>query len=68
MSVRTVNCLETNGVASIGELAEMTQDDLMSISNFGEKTLKECIQHLDRLKVPHPEWEVVCKKRRKKRN
>ncbi|MAX34939.1 MAG: hypothetical protein CME33_00035 [Gimesia sp.] len=68
MSVRTVNCLESNGVASIGELAVMSQSDLMKIPNFGDKTLEECITHLDRLKVPHPEWEVESKKRIRKRN
>ncbi|QDU53110.1 DNA-directed RNA polymerase subunit alpha [Gimesia panareensis] len=66
MSVRTVNCLETNKVATIGELAQMSQEELMKIPNFGEKTLKECIAHLDRLKVPHPEWKVVRKQRKKK--
>lgn len=66
MSVRTVNCLETNGVATIGELAQMTQEELMKIPNFGEMTLSECINHLDRLKVPHPEWSLARKQKKKK--
>lgn len=66
MSVRTVNCLETNKVATIGELAQMTQEELMKIPNFGEMTLSECIDHLDRLKVPHPEWSLSRKQMKKK--
>jgi DNA-directed RNA polymerase subunit alpha len=40
-SVRTLNCLRKDGVASVGELIEHTESDLMQIRNFGRKSLNE---------------------------
>ncbi len=40
-SVRTLNCLRKDGVATIGELIERTESDLMQIRNFGRKSLNE---------------------------
>ncbi|MCA9023489.1 MAG: hypothetical protein KDA74_25245, partial [Planctomycetaceae bacterium] len=67
MSVRTINCLEERRIRTIGDLAQKKQSELMAIGNFGDKTLKECIECLDRLEVPHPEWKVVKRKRRRSR-
>lgn len=41
LSVRTTNCLEERGVFTVHDLLNCTRDDLLSISNFGEKTLDE---------------------------
>ena len=41
LSVRTTNCLEERGIFTVQELLNCTRDDLLSISNFGEKTLEE---------------------------
>ena len=41
LSVRTTNCLEERGIFTVGDLLNCTPDDLLSISNFGEKTLGE---------------------------
>jgi len=65
MSVQTVNCLEEHKVQSIGDLVKKKQEALLSIPNFGEKTLQECIDLLDRLKVPNPGWEIATKKNKK---
>lgn len=41
LSVRTTNCLEERGIFTVHDLLHCTRDDLLSISNFGEKTLEE---------------------------
>jgi DNA-directed RNA polymerase subunit alpha len=41
LSVRTTNCLEERGIFTVRDLLNCTPDDLLSISNFGEKTLEE---------------------------
>ena len=41
LSVRTTNCLEERGIFTVRDLLHCTRDDLLSISNFGEKTLEE---------------------------
>ena len=41
LSVRTTNCLEERGIFTVQDLLNCTREDLLSISNFGEKTLEE---------------------------
>lgn len=41
LSVRALNCLKREGVHTLGELLECTEDDLMDIRNFGEKSVDE---------------------------
>jgi len=41
LTVRTTNCLEERGVFTVADLLNCTREDLLSISNFGEKTLEE---------------------------
>jgi DNA-directed RNA polymerase subunit alpha len=48
LSVRTTNCLEEKGIFTVGELLNCTRADLLSISNFGEKTLEEVYLALER--------------------
>lgn len=47
LSVRTTNCLEERGIFTVGDLLNCTRDDLLSISNFGEKTLEEVYRALE---------------------
>jgi DNA-directed RNA polymerase subunit alpha len=47
LSERPRNCLKRAQVNSIGELVERTPDDLLAITNFGQKSLDEVIQRLD---------------------
>jgi DNA-directed RNA polymerase subunit alpha len=47
LSERPRNCLKRAQVNSIGELVEKTVDDLLAITNFGQKSLDEVIQKLD---------------------
>ena len=47
LSERPRNCLKRGQVNSIGELLEKSIDDLMAITNFGQKALDEVVQKLD---------------------
>ncbi len=47
LSVRTTNCLEERGVFTVQDLLNCSRDDLLSISNFGEKTLEEVFKALE---------------------
>ena len=47
LSVRTTNCLEERGIFTVNDLLHSTRDDLLAISNFGEKTLEEVYNALE---------------------
>ncbi len=47
LSVRTTNCLEEKGIFTVRDLLNCTPEDLLSISNFGEKTLGEVYKALE---------------------
>ena len=46
LTVRTTNCLEEKGIFSVRDLLKTTPAELLSISNFGEKTLDEVYKAL----------------------
>jgi DNA-directed RNA polymerase subunit alpha len=47
LSVRTTNCLEERGIFTVEDLLHSTPEELLSISNFGEKTLEEVFKALE---------------------
>ncbi len=47
LSERPRNCLKRAQVNTIGELLARTNDDLLAITNFGQKSLDEVIEKLD---------------------
>ncbi len=47
LSERPRNCLKRAQVNSIGELLQKTDDDLLAITNFGQKSLDEVIEKLN---------------------
>ena len=47
LSERPRNCLKRAQVNTVGELVEKSVDDLLAITNFGQKSLDEVIQKLD---------------------
>ncbi len=47
LTVRTTNCLEERGIFTVDDLLHCTRDDLLAISNFGEKTLEEVYKALE---------------------
>ncbi len=54
LSVRTTNCLEEKGIFSVRDLLNTTRADLLSISNFGEKTLEEVYIALEKIGFYRP--------------
>ena len=49
LSVRTTNCLEERGIFTVRNLLNSTPDQLLSIANFGEKTLEEVYKALEKI-------------------
>ncbi len=49
LSERPRNCLRRAQVHTVGELVEKTADDLLNITNFGQKSLEEVTAKLDEL-------------------
>ncbi len=49
LSERPRNCLRRAQIHSVGELVEKTEDDLLNITNFGQKSLEEVTAKLDEL-------------------
>ena len=54
LAVRTTNCLEERGIFTVNDLLHCTRDDLLSISNFGEKTLDEVYKSLAKVGFKRP--------------
>jgi len=49
LSVRSYNCLKREGVATVGELVQKTEQDLLDIRNFGQKSIEEVKQKLSEM-------------------
>jgi DNA-directed RNA polymerase subunit alpha len=47
LSERPRNCLKRAQINTVGELVQKTEDDLLAITNFGQKSLDEVLQKLD---------------------
>ena len=54
LTVRTTICLEERGIFSVEDLLNCTPDDLLSISNFGDKTLTEVYSALSNIGFHRP--------------
>ncbi len=49
LSVRAYNCLKKKGINTVGELVKLRREDLMSLKNFGKKSLEEVERVLESL-------------------
>ncbi len=58
LAVRTTNCLEDRGIFTVNDLLHCTREDLLSISNFGEKTLDEVYKSLEKIGFNRPQRNV----------
>ena len=47
LSERPRNCLKRAQLNTVGELLAKSEDDLLAITNFGQKSLDEIIEKLD---------------------
>ncbi len=47
LSERPRNCLKRAQINTVGELVNKTEEDLLAITNFGQKSLDEVLQKLD---------------------
>jgi DNA-directed RNA polymerase subunit alpha len=54
LTVRTTNCLEEKGIFTVRDLLRSSPRDLLSISNFGEKTLEEVYLALEKIGYYRP--------------
>jgi DNA-directed RNA polymerase subunit alpha len=54
LSVRTTNCLEERGIFTVEDLLNTTREELLGISNFGEKTLEEVYKALESIHFYRP--------------
>src|SRR6478609_6061032 len=59
LAVRTTNCLEERGVFTVDDLLHCKREDLLSISNFGEKTLEEVYKALESIGFYRPGHQPV---------
>lgn len=57
-SVRSYNCLKREGVTTVAQLIERTEEDLLAIRNFGQKSIDEVKQKLGEmgLSLKQKEW------------
>ncbi len=49
LSERPRNCLRRAQIQTVGELVQKSEDDLLNITNFGQKSLEEVVAKLDEL-------------------
>jgi DNA-directed RNA polymerase subunit alpha len=48
LQVRTTNCLEEKGIFTVRQLLKASPETLLSIANFGDKTLEEVYLALEK--------------------
>lgn len=51
LSVRATNCLESEGITTVRDLVNRSDEELLEVRNFGETTLKEVKQKLEGLNL-----------------
>jgi DNA-directed RNA polymerase subunit alpha len=58
LTVRTTNCLEERGIFTVRDLLNTTRNELLGITNFGEKTLEEVYRALENIGFYRPDRDV----------
>jgi DNA-directed RNA polymerase subunit alpha len=51
LSVRATNCLESEGITTVRDLVGRSEDELLTVRNFGETTLDEVQERLESLNL-----------------
>lgn len=62
LQVRTTNCLEEKGIFTVRDLLQSRPETLLTIANFGEKTLEEVYLALEKLGYYRPDNKRPRKK------
>ena len=62
LSPRTLNCLKRAHISRVGEIMEMSDNELLKIRNFGEKSLEELHQKLAERGISRDRQETPEKK------
>jgi len=57
LSSRTYNCLKRSQITKVGQILDMSKDELLSLRNFGEKSLQEVREKLAELGIIQAEEE-----------
>ena len=57
LSPRTMNCLKRAHIGKVGEVLQMSDQDLLKIRNFGEKSLTELRDKLAEQGITNPYME-----------
>ena len=52
LSPRTANCLKRAHLSKVGEVVDMSDEELLKIRNFGERSLSELKEKLSELNIP----------------
>ncbi len=55
LSTRTLNILTNAGFETVGEIAQLSKDDLLSLKSFGQKSYDEVSERLAAVLPPEPE-------------
>ena len=56
---RTVNCLENQGIFTVGDLLNCTPQRLLEIPNIGETTLETIYVALEKIGFNRPSWRPM---------
>jgi len=62
LTPRTLNCLKRAHISKVGEILEMSDNELLKIRNFGEKSLEELQQKLAERGITRERREAVDRK------
>ena len=57
LSIRSYNCLKRANIATVQELAEKSEEDMMKVKNLGKKSLKEIKEKLAELGLSFKDYE-----------
>ncbi|MEA2639613.1 MAG: DNA-directed polymerase subunit alpha [Chloroflexota bacterium] len=55
LSSRTYNCLKRSQITTVGQLLQMSEDELLGLRNFGQKSLQELHEKLESHGIITPE-------------
>jgi len=51
LTVRSYNCLKREGITTVGELVQKSEEDLLEIRNFGQKSIDEVKAKLEEMEL-----------------